>query len=143
MAKLLLVGAAALLSFAIPTAANAQSSWHDNRHDRLDEVHGDVHEDLREEHADAHDQGLNRWEHSRLHGNLQNRHEDADYALELEHQRRDMRNRWRSRYQNYGYQGYGYQDYRYRGYGYRGYGYRGYNHPRYQRRSGFSIYLGN
>jgi hypothetical protein len=128
MAKLMMVGAAAMLSFAMPATAFAQSSRHDDRHEQLDDVHGDVHEDLQDEHADAHDQGLNCWEHSQVHRNLQNRHEDADYALELEHQRRDMRSQWRRQYQGYGYQGYRY---------------RGYDRPRYRQRNGFSIYLGN
>lgn len=125
------IGAAAVLSFALPTAASAQWNRHDDRHDQLDDQHGDVHEELEDEHAQAHEEGLSPWGHARVHQGLQNQHEEADYSLELQHQRQDARERWRR--QSYGNQGYGY----------RGYGNRGYQYPRYRRQGGFSIYFGN
>ena len=127
------IGAAAVLGLAIPATANAQWSRHDHQHDQLDEEHGDVHDQLEEGHAQAHEEGLRPWEHARLHQDLQNQHEEADYAIELQHQRQHMRDQWRRQYQGYGNRGYGYQ----------GYGYRGYQYPRYRRQSGFSFSFGN
>ena len=122
-----------MLCLAVPATANAQWSRHDHQDDQLDEEHGDVHDQLEEEHAQAHEEGLTPWEHARLHQDLQNQHEEADYAIELQHQRQHMRDQWHRQYQGYGNRGYGYQ----------GYGYRGNQYPRYRRQSGFSFYFGN
>lgn len=126
------IGAAAALSFAIPATANAQWGRHDHEHEQLDEEHGDVHDQLEAEHAQAHEEGLTPWEHARLHQDLQDQHEEADYAIALQHQRQHTRDQWRRQYQGYGYQGYGYQ----------GRGYQGYGYPRDRQRGGFTLYYG-
>ncbi len=122
------IGAVALASFALPAAANAQWSRHDHQHEQLDEEHGDVHDALEEEHAQAHEQGLSPWEHAQLHQDLNNQHAEADYAIELQHQREHQREQWRRQYGNqYGYSngyrgGRGYRPYvRHYSYGYYGY----------------------
>ena len=107
------ISAAALIAFAVPASAQAQWSHHENEHEQLDEEHGDIHGQLEAEHADAHEQGLNLWQHRQLHRDLSNQHEEADYAVELQHQREHARDRWRRQY--YRGNGYGYNnDYRYR-----------------------------
>lgn len=126
------IGVAALLSFAVPATANAQWSHHDREHEQLDEEHGYVHDQLEAEHARAHEEGLTPWEHAQLHQDLQNQHEEADYAIELQHQRQHMRDQWRRQYGGYGYQGYGYQ----------GRGYQGYGYPSQRQRGGFTLYYG-
>lgn len=114
------IGAAALMALAVPASANAQWSHHDRDHQQLDDEHGDVHDQLEAEHANAHEQGLSPWQHAQLHRDLNNQHDEADYAVELQHQREHARDRWRR--QSYGGNGYGYGN---------SYGYRRY-HPRYR-----------
>ena len=119
------VGAGAL-SLALPSAASAQSAFyfgvqsapsygyyeaprydrHDHEHEHLDEDHGDVHGELDEQHALAHAEGLNPWEHTRLHDELDYRHARADYQIAREHQRQHQYRSWRRSYSNYGYDGY-------------------------------------
>ncbi len=127
MRKLMMtaIGAVATISFGLPVAANAQWSRHDHQHEQLDDQHGDVHDQLEAEHSQAHEEGLTPWEHAQLHQDLRNRHEEADYAIELQHQREHMRDQWRRRH----------------GYGYQNYGYRGYQRQRYS--NGYNGYYGN
>ena len=113
-----LLGTAAMAAMA-PTAASAQSSFsitlgsgsgydnssygdddyptdgrHVQRHERLEDRHDNVHENLGDEHEEAHEEGLTRREHRGLHRDLNDRHEDADYRIERQHRRQDLRDSW-------------------------------------------------
>ena len=113
-----LLGTVAMAALA-PTAASAQSGFsiplgsrsgyensgygydgyrtdgrHVRRHERLEDRHDNVHENLGDEHEEAHEEGLTRREHRGLHRDLNDRHEDADYRIERQHRRQDLRDSW-------------------------------------------------
>lgn len=105
------IGLAAVLTLGLPTIASAHPDRHDYDHAQIDAEHGYVHDQLEQEHADAHEQGSTPWEHEQLHRQLDNQHAEADYAIELQHQRQHARAQWQRRYSRHYGRGYGYRNY--------------------------------
>ena len=118
----LLAAGAATVAALIPTSASAHSQlsvtigsgygyyspyYGQNgydQHDQSDADHRDNHDQLDEAHAQAHEEGATRWEHGRLHRQLNRQHTQADRQLQWQHQEQHQFQQWRQ--QNY--YGYGY-----------------------------------
>ncbi|MGJ3648130.1 hypothetical protein ACLB0R_06625 [Sphingomonas sp. GlSt437] len=111
MRKLMMtmLGATALVGFAVPAAAHDQydnSYQHDRLHDRLDRQHDRIHDRLDAIHEQAHEEGLTPWEHAQLHRELDYAHARADARLRWQHELEHRRGSWEyyNRYRpSYGY----------------------------------------